>query len=389
MKNSFLLIISIMALTTCFSQQVMTPALQDAMESKEKNTLEVIVYFNDQVNLKEFDREMKAKKSTGSQRIRTLRQRLETTAKQTQDAFLKRLQGLQRSNDIHIKQKFWIRNAMLINTKPELINALAADKAVRRIDINSGRYRIEEPVKQEPSTKRSVGATEPGLEVVNAPPMWDMGYTGRNTLFLSIDTGVFTDHPALSDRYAGNHFPLDYVWYSMRNPFPTDHSSSSHGTHTTGTVLGLEKETNDTIGMAWEAYWISSDPVSSSDSDILDPAVFMEVFEWVLDPDGNPATTNDVPDVINNSWGYDYDMALEMNACELEEAHILEVIEAAGILCPFSAGNDGPGISTLGFPAMLAYNGMDIGIIQHFSFGLYLTFFIKNRFIVIFFIFVL
>ncbi|MGM0650093.1 MAG: S8 family serine peptidase, partial [Bacteroidota bacterium] len=43
------------------------------------------------------------------------------------------------------------------------------------------------------------------------------------------------------------------------------------------------------------------------------------------------------------------------------------VIEAAGILCPFSAGNDGPGISTLGFPAMLAYNelnAMSVGAVN-------------------------
>jgi hypothetical protein len=360
MKNISLLIMSFLMSAGAFSQQVMTSALQDYIHNNPTQPIEIIVYFNEEVDLSQFNKDMKSEKATKSRRIQSLRDELESVARRSQPVFLEHLHtNIHKHEDVQIKRRFWVRNAMLIETTPELIYTLAAIEMVKRIDINSPRYRIEEPISAAPASTRTVGGTEPGLEAVNAPALWALGYTGRNTLFLSIDTGVFTDHPAFSERYAGNHFPLDYVWYGMRYPFPFDHSSSTHGTHTTGTVLGLEKETNDTIGMAWEAYWMASDPVAGSNSEILDPAVLLEVFEWVLDPDGNPATTHDVPDVINNSWGYDYDMALEMNTCELEEAHILEVIEAAGICSPFSAGNDGPGAATTGFPAMMTFNDLN------------------------------
>ncbi|MEA3447781.1 MAG: S8 family serine peptidase [Bacteroidota bacterium] len=368
MKNIYIFTILLLISTGTFSQQVITSPLHDAINKNPNNKIEVMVYFNDEVDLPQFDRAMRTKRATKSQRIRLLRHKLESVASHSQRLFLERLHNIMTNQqNLTIKRGFWILNAMCIEATPELINAMAADETVKRIDINSPRYRNEEPVAVEPASIRTVGGTEPGLEAVNAPALWAMGYTGRNTLFLSIDTGVFTDHPAIADSYAGNHFPLEYVWYGMRNPFPFDHSSSTHGTHTTGTVLGLEHETNDTIGMAWASYWMASDPVASSNSEILDPAVLLEVFEWVLDPDGNPSTTHDVPDVINNSWGYDYDMALEMNACEMEEAHILEVVEAAGICSPFSAGNDGPDAATIGFPAMMTFNelnAMSVGAVN-------------------------
>ncbi|MCF0206620.1 MAG: S8 family serine peptidase, partial [Bacteroidales bacterium] len=89
---------------------------------------------------------------------------------------------------------------------------------------------------------------------------------------------------------------------------------------------------------------------------LLTVSEFFEVYEWVLNPDGNEETTNDVPRVINNSWGYDYEIAAEFNACSLPESSIVETLEVAGICSPFSAGNEGPGVSTVGYPAMLAYN---------------------------------
>jgi subtilisin family serine protease len=91
---------------------------------------------------------------------------------------------------------------------------------------------------------QSVNGTEPGLKAVNAHKLWEMGYTGKNILFLSMDTGVFPQHPAISDNFAGNHFPLSQCWYGVRSEEPTDHASSSHGTHTTGTVLGLRQANN-------------------------------------------------------------------------------------------------------------------------------------------------
>jgi bacillopeptidase F len=344
------------------AQNVLTPALQHEINARSNGNLDVIIYLQDDFDVIAFHQEMKAQKAGKNQRVKTIQSALKSTAEMSQVAFRDELMSLSQSgySNIILKESFWIVNAVRLNVPASYLDEIAAIPSVKRIDVNSPRYQFEEPVKIESSQAKAEGGIEAGLAAINAPAMWEMGYTGKNLLFLSMDTGVFPNHPAISNRFLGNHRPMNQVWYGLRSPVPTDHASSSHGTHTTGTVLGLVEETNDTIGVAYNAYWIASDPVASSDSDLLDPADFMNVFQWVLNPDGNEETTDDVPDVINNSWGYSYDLALAFDACNMEEAQILEVIEAAGILSPFSAGNDGPAAQTTGFPAMMAFSELNV-----------------------------
>jgi bacillopeptidase F len=363
MKHILVLFLSLFLVSNfSYSQNILTPALQHEMDARSNQSLDVIVYLQDEFNLMAFHQEMKIQKAGKNQRVKTIQSELKSVAEMAQTAFKSELLALSQRgySNISFEESFWIVNAVRLQVPVDYLEAIAAIPSVKRIDINSPRYTFEEPVNEEPSQAKVVGGIEPGLAAINAPAMWEMGYTGKNLLFLSMDTGVFPNHPAISNRFLGNHRPLSQVWYGLRSPVPTDHASSSHGTHTTGTVLGLVEETNDTIGVAYNAYWIASDPVASSESDLLDPADFMNVFQWVLNPDGNEETTDDVPDVINNSWGYSYDLALAFDACNMEEAQILEVIEAAGILSPFSAGNDGPAAQTTGFPAMMAYSELNV-----------------------------
>ncbi len=344
------------------AQQVMTPALQSVVNEKNAENLDVLVYLNDQADMLKFHHKMLDQSADKNLRVRQIQLILNEVANTSQLNFKEDLMQLSARglSEIVWKESFWIVNAVRLNVPASYLDELAAIPSVMRIDINSPRYQFEKPVKIETSQAKAEGGIEAGLAAINAPAMWEMGYTGRNLLFLSMDTGVFPDHPAISNRFLGNHRPMDQVWYGLRSSVPADHASSSHGTHTTGTVLGLVEDTNDTIGVAYNAYWIASDPVASSDDELLDPADFMNVFQWVLNPDGNEETTDDVPDVINNSWGYSYDLALAFDACNMEEAQILEVIEAAGILSPFSAGNDGPAPQTNGFPAMMAFSELNV-----------------------------
>ncbi len=367
--KQFLIILACFTASGLMAQNLLTPELRTLAENAHDEKAEILIYLQNDFDVYEFHQRMLAQKAGKDKRVKTLMRELKKSASAAQSDFLSELSGIKDDGitQIELLERFWISNALLMRVPLNKLHVIAAIPGVKHLDVNSGRYVVQDPVRVEPDAGRSPGGIENGLEAINAPAMWELGYTGRNTLFLSMDTGVFPEHPAITNRFNGDHVPMDYAWYGVRSALPFDHASSSHGTHTTGTVLGLEAATNDTIGVAWEAYWMASDPVASSESDLLDPGDFMNVFQWVLNPDGNPETTSDVPDVINNSWGYDYTLAQQFNACELEEAQILQVIEAAGIASPFSAGNEGPGPSTTGFPAMLAYNdlnAMSIGAVN-------------------------
>ena len=59
---------------------------------------------------------------------------------------------------------------------------------------------------------------------------------------------------------------------------------------------------NDTIGVAPCALWIADNSINQSTGAAFDADV-IAAFQWFSDPDGNPLTLDDVPDVVQNSWG--------------------------------------------------------------------------------------
>ena len=70
-------------------------------------------------------------------------------------------------------------------------------------------------------------------------------------------------------------------------------------------------------------------------------------FQWLLDPDGDPATL-DAPDVVNASWTLSGRGA---GACVTEFSDDIRALRSSGIAVVFAAGNDGPAARTSNSPA--------------------------------------
>ena len=163
---------------------------------------------------------------------------------------------------------------------------------------------------------------------------------GAGALIGSLDTGVDGNHPALRARWRGNHAPVERVLaatcWAPTPTFPND--GNSHGTHTTGTMTGLAPD--DTIGVApgrrvdRRATPSTRAPTPGFDNDIID------AFQWFTDPDGNPGTLDDVPDVVQNSWGVNEDFAGYVD-CDSRWWAVIDNCEAAGVVVTWSAGNEG------------------------------------------------
>ena len=81
----------------------------------------------------------------------------------------------------------------------------------------------------------------------------------------------------------------------------------------------------------------------------------MASLEFMTDPDGNPATTSDVPDVVNNSWGVNESFAGYLD-CDSRWWDLIDNCEAAGVVLVWAAGNEGPIASTVRSPADRAVN---------------------------------
>ena len=113
-------------------------------------------------------------------------------------------------------------------------------------------------------------------------------------------------------------------------------------------MVGLDRLAEDTIGVAFDALWLGSSTSNCEEGGTQQS--FVSIFQWAMNPDGNPSTTEDMPDVINNSWSRDY--PVQSDCGDPIQRQIADAVYAAGIAVVFSASNEGPDPLTIGDPPM-------------------------------------
>ena len=237
-----------------------------------------------------------------------------------------------------------IKSSWLANVVEAKIAAGELEKLARRNDIKTI-YSVPELTlikvdntqpQQAPSLQAGI---EPNLIYINADQAWLAGFTGAGRLICSFDTGVDGDHPALFNSWKGHDGDSAAAWFDPRDgqPFPHNTRGDIHGTHTMGIMIGHYG--SDTVGVALDAKWISAAIV-----DIVG-ASYIDAFEWAANPDGDPNSMDDVPDVINHSWG------IRDIGCQEVFYELIENLEALGIVNIFAAGNEGAGAFTIRNPA--------------------------------------
>lgn len=351
---------------TVEAQVTLSTALKHELyAADDREMFHVQLVLREKADLRTLTTEFANQRTSTAERARQVTQLLTAHCATTQRPLIDLIEGYRTGHPESVGKvdRLWIANVITVEASKALILQLAALEAVERIDLN-GRWRIRglEPIRgMEEAQLRAPEAIEPGLAAIGARFMWNLGYTGRNRIGYTLDTGVWPQHPAIGHRFLANHVPLDHAWFPYDTRFPAD-KTSSHGTHVTGTMMGLNPATADTIGVAFNAYFIASDPVVSNLAFLKPLTDFLHAFEWALDPDSDPNTLDDVPDVINNSWGFD--PPADTLVCESVVADMLNAVEAAGIANVFAAGNEGPNPMTIGTP-----NYINTGLVNTFTVG--------------------
>jgi hypothetical protein len=155
-----------------------------------------------------------------------------------------------------------------------------------------------------------------------------------------MDTGVDATHPDLAGKWRGG----TNSWYDPSGQHPTTPTDvSGHGTQTMGVMVGGDGG-GTSVGMAPDAKWIAVKIFA--DNGTATTAGIHLGFQWLLDPDGDPATA-DAPNVVNASW------TMTSPGCTLDFQPDLQSLRSAGILPVFAAGNFGPTAGTVFAPANL------------------------------------
>ena len=297
-----------------------------------------------------------------AERHRSVISLLRAEASASQASLLARIAELEATGEVRGHTAYWLANVIAIEARPAALRELAARGDVDVIESNFRPVLIEPltlapaeeaNARSEREHRRAVGdQVEPGIRAINADRVWhDLGVTGQGTLIANIDTGVDASHPALRERWRGLHADPDACWRDYIGVTSTPVDQDRHGTHVMGTMTGLIAE--DTIGVAWGAEWIAANPLLRRSGPSLDNAI-LDAFQWLVDPDGDVGTVDDVPDVVQNSWGVEPSEGHGYTWCDSRWWEVIDHCEAAGVVVTFSAGNSGPTAMTIVSPASRA-----------------------------------
>jgi subtilisin family serine protease len=240
----------------------------------------------------------------------------------------------------------WSVNALALHARPEVIYELS-----RHPDVES--IQVDRAVHKDKILLQSFAAPEPNIAQIGANDLWSLGYHGQGAVVALMDTGADVNHPDLSGTWrGGTNSWLDPYNVHPLQPFDDD----GHGTAVLGIMVGGDFS-GSTIGAAPAAKWIAAKMFN--DDGFTYYSVIHQLFQWFLDPDGNP-DTDDAPDVVNGSWGFEDASSVGkcFNVFPADFQPDIDALNAAGIAVVFAAGNAGPNpatsISPANYPGVIA-----------------------------------
>jgi subtilisin family serine protease len=249
--------------------------------------------------------------SEGSSARDAVRQ-IEQEGRRAQAPVLAQLAELRREGHVRHVRPLWIASAVALSGDASALAALGARSDVRSIEADAVL----------PIRPADAVTGEPGIASTGAPGFWARGVDGQGVTVGVLDTGVDLTHPELAGRFRGGA----NSWFDPYGEHPVPMDMTGHGTQVTGVIVA-----GAGIGMAPGARFIAAR--AFNDAGMSTASGIHAAFQWLLDPDGNPAT-NDAPAVVNLSWG-------ARQACNLEFQPDLQALRAAHILPVAAAGNDG------------------------------------------------
>jgi serine protease AprX len=214
------------------------------------------------------------------------------------------------------------RELPLINAFATKVNAKTLESLVRNNNVNKIWY-----------DRKVMAVLDVASPTVQAPPLWNAGFTGKGIVVAVVDTGIY-EHPDLAGRIV--------AFKDLVNQQIRPYDDNGHGTHVAGDIASNGSQSNFLYrGPAPEAGLVGVKVLDKNGSGLLSTVI--DGIQWCID---NRETTG--IRVLNLSLG---SPATESYTGD----PLCQAVEKAwdsGIVVCAAAGNEGPEPRTISSPGI-------------------------------------
>ncbi|MFO7651238.1 MAG: S8 family serine peptidase [bacterium] len=223
-------------------------------------------------------------------------------------------------------EPLWILNAVAFEATPEVIKVVSVMTGVNYVDYDlkysPGLLEPEEPVTETDEITY-------GVNNIQAPAVWALGYTGQGVVCGHIDTGCNYNHTDLADHmWTDANYP-NHGWnFESNNNDPND--IQGHGTHTAGTVAS-DGTGGTQCGVAPDAQMMICRVRTQADS--IAEAQCWAAMQFCVAPPLSPANG---ADLYTMSLGW----VLSWNPAQASWRTTANNVMAAGVSQIVAAGNE-------------------------------------------------
>ncbi len=362
-RTLFLLVAALLVISAPLMAAEFSLTLENELsQSGSEDFVSAIIILPSPVDIQALDDQLHNAHAPLAERHKTVIEALKYNAEMTQPAFREELDLAIAAKEVTGYTAYWVENLFVVQATKGFFESLRSRGDVEYVSENF-RAELIEPVQNDsPGWHRNPLdnlTLPPGIQAVGAYRVnTELGITGQGVLVANCDTGVDGNHPALASRWRGLYAPWQQCWrdaLGTNTQFPND--GNNHGTHVMGTITGRAISGADTqwVGCAPNARWIATNSINQGVGGNFDNDIIAD-YQWFADPDGNPNTLEDVPDVIQNSWGVN--TGLGYVQCFNFWNTVILNCEAAGPVITWSAGNEAS--SGLRSPAIYSINATQI-----------------------------
>ncbi len=239
-KLIYNLIIALFLSNYCLAQDnVIETELQEFMNQNSDEMIDVNIIFKSQIDRNELNAKANRFENKNTRREFVISE-LKFFSEKSQHEILSFL-NTQKNGKVSNITSHWLSNSISCKTTKEIIQQLSERDDILIIGRNVDRNALLSS-QQSAVSSQHAGKAEPEITSnvmqVNAPEVWEQGYTGEGVLVAILDTGVNYEHPDLADHLwdGGAQYPNHgYNSYDGNN---NTMDNRGHGTHCAGIICG-------------------------------------------------------------------------------------------------------------------------------------------------------